>query len=268
MPRHGEGWTPLSVQRFVSVYPTSSDAARVETDIGEGFLKCLGNQTGPHALACELVGTALADWLGLPTLDFALIEITPEDDIPLGPGRPAQPGPAFITRAVEGFTWGGEAVTLQRLQNPDAIAGLVVFDTWLLNCDRHRPGPQHRQNRDNVFVRRHAGPPSRYELLAMDHTHCFTCGRDLTNRLARIDSVQEQTVYGLFPEFRDFVKREAVHEWTERLGGLTREQTVAIVEEVPAQWQVDHETRAAWVNLVVQRATFVAANVEEWLWPV
>jgi hypothetical protein len=55
--------TPLRIGR---------SGACVETDAGEGFLKAMGNPESPHVLACELVGTLLAEWLGLPTLEARL----------------------------------------------------------------------------------------------------------------------------------------------------------------------------------------------------
>lgn len=58
--------------------PASTRVVRVETDQGEGFLKALRNPEGPHVLACELVGTLLADGMGIPTLDFSIIEVTDE----------------------------------------------------------------------------------------------------------------------------------------------------------------------------------------------
>lgn len=59
---NGDAWHPTIVRRFIESYPTSTNVARVDTDAGEGFLKPMGNPEGPHVLACELVGTMLAQW--------------------------------------------------------------------------------------------------------------------------------------------------------------------------------------------------------------
>src|SRR4029077_16711675 len=91
--------------------------------------KALGNPEGPHVLACEWVGTHLARRLGLPTFDFALLDVTTEDEIPLARGGKAQPGPAFITRKERGGPWGGGKRALRRLDAPRAITRLVVLDT-------------------------------------------------------------------------------------------------------------------------------------------
>ena len=112
---NGGTWQPRTILRFVRAFPTSTSVVRVDTDAGEGYLKALGNPEGPHVLACELVGTLLAEWLGLPTLEHALVWVTPEDEIPLAGGGLAAPGPAFITKAASGFSWGGDEETLWRV---------------------------------------------------------------------------------------------------------------------------------------------------------
>jgi len=50
------------------------------------------------------VGTQLAAWLGLPTFEFAIIQVLPENEIPFQKGDQAQPGPAFITRLEPGMS--------------------------------------------------------------------------------------------------------------------------------------------------------------------
>src|SRR5690242_4252699 len=122
---NGTAWQPQTILRFIRAFPTSTNVVRVDTDAGEGFLKAMGNPEGPHVLACELVGTLLAEWLGLPTLEYALIRVTPEDEIPLASGGLAAPGPAFITKAENGFSWGGDQETLRRILEPQDISRLV-----------------------------------------------------------------------------------------------------------------------------------------------
>ncbi len=116
------------------------DTARIVTDVGPAYIKAMGNRQGPHPLACELVGTQLAAWFGLPTFDFAIIRIDADvDEIPFFRGGRAASGPAYVTRAVDGHPWGGEAAELSTLITPQDVGRLVVFDTWIRNCDRHRP---------------------------------------------------------------------------------------------------------------------------------
>ena len=101
----------------------------VETDAGRGYLKAIGNPEGEHALACDLVGTQLAAWFGLPTFDQAIVTFDGVPELRLHNGELAREGPALATRAVKGDGWSGGPRQLAKLQNPDDISRLVVFDT-------------------------------------------------------------------------------------------------------------------------------------------
>jgi hypothetical protein len=239
----------------------------VETDVGEGFLKALGNPEGPHALACELVGSMLADWLGLPTLDFSLVEVIEDDEIPFLRGGRAEQGTAFISRSEPaGFPWGGTAKELRFLANPLDINGLVTVDTWLLNCDRHSPDGR-RKNLDNVFLVQQEETGKNVILTAIDFTHAFTCGSEISRRLRFIDRIQDDRIYGLFPEFWDYLDRDAVRTLATKLSGFTAAIADQSISAVPAMWEVDRESRAAWAEFITRRAHFLADRLEEMLWP-
>ena len=81
-------------------FPTAADTVRVMTDAGAGYLKAMGNRGGPHRLASDYVATQFARWLGLATFDFAIVGVSPENEIPFYKGGHAQAGPAFITRMI------------------------------------------------------------------------------------------------------------------------------------------------------------------------
>jgi hypothetical protein len=240
-------WQPTTIRRFIKAFPTGAATVLVQTDQGKGYLKALGNPEGPHVLACEWVGTQLARWLGLLTFDFALITVTTDDDLPYTKGGKAQPGPAFITRKERGNTWGGGKRALGRLANPNDLTRLVLLDTWLRNCDRHPLDPQKRKpNRDNVFLSREGAPPRRALVKAMDHTHCFTCGRELTARLADISCVKEEGCYGLFPEFWPYLNQDVMRETVQTLRDITPAEVRQIVESIPGEWEVSRPARDAW----------------------
>jgi len=264
---NGDVWRPRTIHRFIRSFPTSTNVVRVETDAGEGYLKALGNPEGPHVLACELVGTLLAEWLGLPTLEHAIVWVTAEDELPLVGGGLAAAGPAFITKAENGFPWGGDEAALRRIRNPQDISRLVVLDTWIRNCDRHRPQPNLRVNRDNVFLAWETDPERGLVLKAMDQTHAFTCGRELTQRVSHLDEIGDATIFGCFPEFQPFLDREEVDTITLRLGQMDGTQATGFVACVPTEWQVEEAVRDAWGRFIVERAAFVAANMVSWLWP-
>jgi len=133
-------WSPTTFLRFERSLSTSTRVAKVVTDAGDAYLKGLGNPEGPHALACEMVGTQLAHLFGLPTLDSAILQVNAdEDEIPLYGGGKVTSGSAYCTREEPGHAWGGDAEELKLLENPQDIVRLVVFDTWVRNRDRHHP---------------------------------------------------------------------------------------------------------------------------------
>jgi hypothetical protein len=215
---HSKTWAPTTFLRFEKHLDTSMGTARIVTDAGPCYIKALGNRQGPHPLACELLGTQLARWFGLPTFDFGLIQIDAAvDEIPFLRGGWATSGSAFVTRAASGHVWGGSSEELDHLINPEAISRLVVYDTWTLNCDRHPADLAARKpNYDNVFLEDiRDSQPTQSRLIAVDHTHCFTCGRDLDANTAQIGRVKDERLYGLFPAFVSRIRRED-HYGTDR----------------------------------------------------
>jgi hypothetical protein len=253
---------PTTFLRFEQGYDTSMGTARIITDASPAYIKAMGNRQGPHPLACEWVGTQLAQWFGLPTFDFAILCLDEADEIPFVRGNKAEPGPAFVTRAADGRVWSGAEADLDLLDNPEALSWLVVFDTWTLNCDRHPPDlATRRPNKDNVFLNREGATEGRYRLTAMDHTHCFTCGSDLSERLAHISHIKDERLYGLFPAFIPRLRGEELKEATSRLRSANKATFTDIVESVPKEWTVDRRARTAWNELLFQRARYVAETV-------
>lgn len=210
----------------------------------------------------------MAQQLGLPTFDFALIDVTEDDELPFAARGEAIPGPAFITREELGTPWGGSPKELEKIANRHDIATLVLFDTWTLNCDRYLPDPRTpRVNRDNVFLSRVGAPRGKFILKAMDHTHCFTCGKDLTRRVSAVDRIQDARIYGLFDEFRAHLNREDMLDSIRSLEGISREDIECTVQTIPREWEVDQVARAALVELIYRRKSYVAELIVTTIWP-
>jgi len=244
----------------------------VNTDAGQGFLKAMGNPEGPHALASEYVGTQLAEWFGLSTFDYALIELTDDDEIPFASGGLATPGPAFITRKEDGEAWSGGKAQLKLLSNPEDISRLIVFDTWIRNRDRYSTNPSGgfdcvRENIRNVFLGIENTEPGRLGLRAMDHTHCFSAGSSLSKSLSNLDTIRDSRLFGVFPAFRPFIERSSVATAIASLQGVTRPMVKKVIDKVPRQWDLDSEVRSALLDFIVRRAEFVASTVERRLFP-
>lgn len=254
-------WVPGDFRRFVATNTTSTRVAQVETDTGSAFVKALGNPEGPHALVSEWVGTSLADWLGLPTLDYAIMELQPQDEIELEPGLFANRGPAFVTRFEENLqSWNGLESQLDRIENADDITRLVVLDTWVLNRDRHAPKTaQRRPNPDNVALKGIKGASERYKLMAIDHTHCFTrSSSEITKAVGDIDHVKCEEIYGLFPAFQKRLSMQGLRDALDRMSNIS-EGIDRIIDAVPDEWLLEPGARGALRKLVVGRSGFLAS---------
>lgn len=187
--------------------------------------------------------------------------VTEDDDIPLGHGRTAEPGAAIASMAAEGTAWQGTTDELRATENSGDVGLLAILDTWLRNCDRHSPDISvRRPNYNNVFLGTTGVSEGRFSLTAIDHTHCFSCGRELNEQLQNIDVVKDRKVYGFFPEFRPFFDRLVMQKGLERLGRVKRDEIVTLVETLPDEWLVSRAVQNALTNVIVDRAAFVASN--------
>jgi len=262
-------WRPTRFRRFIESYDTSMATALVRTDAGDAYLKAMGNPMGPHALACELVGTQLAQWFGLPVADFAIMPVDPEDEIPFSRGGFAAPGPAFVSRRLtDPEQWGGGTNSLRAIENPDDITRLVIFDTWTLNADRFPPeGVDRDAHRDNVVLAGEGAAPGKRRLFAIDHSHCFAGGRDLSPRLATIDQIRDERVYGVFPEFRPLLRMDVADGAAARLDGVTSAIIAPLIARIPSEWEVSDNARQALADLICRRARFLAENIVSMLEP-
>ena len=260
-------WNPTCLREVAGSMDTSTGATEVTTDAGRAYIKTMGNRQGPHVLATDWVGTHLAKWFGLCTFDIAILQLTDEDTFPLPRGNMAKPGPAFAARALAGEPWGQSGLQLDVLVNPEDISRLVVFDTWTLNCDRCHHDPKVRKaNPDNVYLSSEGVTAGKRRLIAMDHGLCFIgSGEDLTPRLADIGKVQDEQIYGLFPEFRQRLRQNIIDESVSHLRNVNKSTVTEIIESVPREWEVSQDSRNAWGDLIYRRARFVADNISEWI---
>ena len=245
--------------------------ARIVTDAGKAYIKALSNRQGPHPLACELVAIQLAQWFGLPTFEFSIMELLSEGAVTFLDGSLSQPGPAFVTRAAKDHqTWDGADIQLLQLENPEDITRLVVFDNWIRNWDRHSPDNRD-PNLDNVFLTSEGASRGRLRLIAMDNSHCFTSGGVLTSKSFQLASIQDAGLYGLFPAFIPFIKDEQIREARDRLLAFTPAVASQFLAEIPTEWDVSKSVREAWGEFLCRRARFLADTIPQALaricWP-
>jgi hypothetical protein len=255
-------WQPHYIKRYHECFETSTGVARVLTDAGEVFIKPLGNAVGPHALAREWIGTSIARYLELKTFDFAIMDVEADDDIPLGHNRQALPGPAFVTRKMNGFVWGGDMKQLEKVNDKGVFSRLVVLDTLILNQDRYPPsGSARKPNRDNIFLSERSDEKGRYDLFAFDHSDCLRAPADLSPLIKNISNTKDEKVYGLYPEFYGFITYETVNMVLTKLVDLAGSKIDSILNFIPDQWEINNDTKDALKVFLCERTTFLLGNI-------
>jgi hypothetical protein len=254
----GKIWQPTVITRVIEPILSSTCVVRVATDAGTAFVKGMGNPQGNESLALELVGTELAALIGLPVPPFAIVQVA---DLPIAMinGHPMNPGPAFASKALLGAPSDAGGTFLQRLSNPQDVALLVAFDTWVRNVDRCPP-PEYLDPTpkwDNLFF---TPFKRRFEMVVFDHTHCFV-EENLDAGLAGSGFVDDHRIYGAFPEFIPMLNERALRHSCHQITRVDAGAVMAIIASVPAAWGPSTGTRARWAELLIERGK----RVEEYL---
>jgi hypothetical protein len=247
----GRHWKPTFERVTGVVAATSTKPLRVMTDDGPAIVKYIGNKAGSDALICELIGTELANCIGLTTPDFA-VAYMPSLELPTHLFLRVESGPAFFSKWEDATSLSPRSTLLGNLRKPDDIAKLVAFDTWLRNKDRFSdPANQDfgSKNFDNLLLR----PDKRkVQLLVIDHSHAIA-ETTLEDELGQ-GWVDEQKVYGMFPEFVQYVTRRGIQGALAEINKIDVERIERICQEVPRDWGMTHALAQRLSNCIVERA--------------
>lgn len=249
----GNDCQPSEVLSEIESFSSSTSPVKVSTDIGNGFLKSLGNPMGPAVLVSELVAAELGRWFGLRIPPFAVvsecaIEITMKKN-----GEVMIP-PMFFSYAVDGTPRDGSDIFLSRLRDRNDVAKLVVFDTWIRNWDRYLDGEANSENL--LYVRSETG--RKYELVPIDHSSCFIGDDgDFPSAPPPADWINDPRVYGKFPEFDPLIDATSVNLAARKLAQLQRNFVIEVVNSVPLQWGLGQASAHSLVELICERARYV-----------
>lgn len=96
----------------------------------------------------------------------------------------------------------------------------------------------------------------------MDFSHAIQFGGELTTGVGSITNIRDEEVFGMFPEFRKKLSRDAIRHFASILGGVSRLQIEDAVGLIPQQWHLDSSVRSSLANYLFQRASFVAETIE------
>ena len=258
-------WNATTIVGELRQLRTNSLVVVVETDQGHGYLKVAHAAGHPHDLVCELVGTELARYLGIPTFEYAIIAVPEPAPFRLHGNPRIHPGFGYITRSSPGDQWAGQRGQLSLIGNTSDLGRMVALDTWTLNCDRYRPpatGRSARVNHGNVYLARQQQPFRKLNLLAIDHGHCFKCDNDLTPGYLA-GRIEDCELYGLFPEFVGLARKDDALAAAERAEKLQEGELSAILDLVPPDWHLSNSSRDALSGMILQRAKSLRTIVEE-----
>jgi len=240
----------------VEVLKTSTRPVKINTDEGLCLVKYIGNKQGREALVGELIGTELACNIGLKVPEFAIMDF-PQMDLGLGQDNP-QKGPAFCSSWVSDvMTFSPQSNLLSNIRRKEDVSKVVVLDTWLRNFDRYMSeadGGAPNQNLDNLLF----GPDKRkVEMIVIDHTHIIVDG-GFDDQLGDVkienEIIEEEEIYGLFPQFVQYLNHKDVSEAIHIAAAIDRKAVQDLIGTIPMQWGLTTSQREFLEEFIYVRA--------------
>lgn len=119
---------------------------------------------------------------------------------------------------------------------------------------------EHR-NDGNVFLSTDA-KRGKLKLKVYDHTHCHFAILVASPDLELHQKVADESIYGLFPEFRPFINRWSVQSAIDRLRQMDQEFARQVVHAVPVEWLDSQEIRDKLTELIKLRSEFLCQGIE------
>jgi hypothetical protein len=185
----------------------------------------------------EWIAARLAEAVGLPILDHRI----------LYKGEDLFFGSAFMGRGT--FTPEITAPRFAKCDNREQIYGIVAFDIWLINSDRHH---------QNLVIRHHKRPEVKDELLANDHSHLLVsesrpqrsselmaCLNDPPGRFICLQFVRDS-----------IVDRKRLSDAIDRIENLPEQTIRSAVASTPSQLLATAD-RAIYADFLIQRRTLL-----------
>jgi hypothetical protein len=96
----------------------------------------------------------------------------------------------------------------------------------------------------------------------MDFSHCMHTSHTIGKTLKTIDNIKKEAIYGLFPEFKEYINLTTLRPYMERLKDLDESQINSILCAIPNEWEFNISTKEFILSFIVERANFLYDNIE------
>jgi hypothetical protein len=213
-------------------------------------VKLMNNEQGPGVLANEYIAFRLAKLLNLPAAEYKIVNISSELvdvfpaltklKVPAGPHIGCQYAEQAMTLEYE------NEVNLSVCHNIKDMAGMIVFDHWIMNWDRYVTGANLLFLKDTT------------ELLMIDHSNAF-CGPDWTSRMLGENSEYVEVYWGPFYEmFIPFIDGSDPFEYyLTVLESINRKDLTQAVHGIPKRWGISRSRQESLVEFLYARKNLV-----------
>jgi hypothetical protein len=221
---------------FLRKMKGGSQSSLVSTSDGKFYvLKLANNPQGPNTLFNEAFGSILAHHLGLPVpewspinLDHSFIVRNPNLSC-TSDGRVCAPSPglhfgsSFINGSRDEEVY--EIVPhgwMERIENPQFFAGMLLLDVWTENVDR----------RQALFIERSGSRA--LKVIFLDHGHMFRGPNgDKGLKSARSCLYYHRHIYARA------LKTGNIQSWLSRIEALNERILQPMIERIPLEWRND-----------------------------
>ncbi|WP_410514555.1 hypothetical protein PaeBR_09300 [Paenibacillus sp. BR2-3] len=211
-------------------------------------VKLMNNEQGSGVLANEFIAFRLATLLNLPAAEYKIVNISSElvDVFPALKRLNVPAGPHI------GCLFAEQAITLENkvdfsiCQNIKDMAGMIVFDHWIMNWDRYVTGANLLFLQDTT------------QLLLIDHSNAF-CGPDWDSRELEENSEDMEVYWGPFYEmFTPYIDGSDPFEpYLTVLEALDRRQLTRAVNGMPGKWKISRSMQESLVEFLYARKNLV-----------
>jgi hypothetical protein len=100
----------------------------------------------------------------------------------------------------------------------------------------------------------------------MDFGECLRCGLgEISPSCFRVDRVKDRSIFGLFPAFMPYLRRDHMRErfgsLVARLGEFDPEVSAQVVADIPDDWEVRQSLTSAAGGFLRERAVFLVSMI-------